>query len=74
MNRISDGILAVCRPTAEILGQRPARPHVLRPDAKGRVCMGALADGVSGFSMSVDPDGTIRLVPLVEIPAKAVRL
>lgn len=69
MNRISAGVLRVCRPTSEILGR--VRRSVLRPDCKRRVCLGALADNVSGFTLTVMPDGEIRLAPLVEIPRTA---
>jgi hypothetical protein len=42
----------------------------LRPDAKGRINLGALAKGISGFNVSVDNEQRIILEPLVEIPAK----
>lgn len=41
----------------------------LRPDAKGRVTLGSLADGISGFHVKVDAKQRIILEPLVEIPA-----
>ena len=41
----------------------------LRPDSKGRITLGSLSDGVSGFKMTVDKQQRIILEPLVEIPA-----
>jgi hypothetical protein len=45
-------------------------PKMLRPDSKGRITLGHLADGVSGFSMQVTEDHKIILEPYTEIPAK----
>lgn len=42
----------------------------LRPDAKGRVALGALAKGVSSFHVSVDRKQRIILEPFAEIPAR----
>ncbi len=42
----------------------------IKPDAKGRICLGKLADGVSGFIVKVDKHHRIILDPLVEIPAR----
>ena len=44
-------------------------PRTVRPDSKGRITLGALSNGVSGFRLSVDPQHRIILEPLVEIPA-----
>ena len=41
----------------------------LRPDAKGRITLGKLADGVSSYRARREPDGTIVLEPFMEIPA-----
>ena len=41
----------------------------LRPDAKGRITLGKLADGVSSYRARKQPDGKIVLEPFVEIPA-----
>ena len=41
----------------------------LRPDAKGRITLGKLADGVSSYRARRQPDGKIVLEPFVEIPA-----
>lgn len=41
----------------------------VRPDAKGRVLLGALAMGISSFTVTKD-DGRLILEPNVEIPAK----
>lgn len=45
-------------------------PRTLRPDSKGRVTLGSLSEGVSGFRVSVDLQHRIILEPLVEIPAR----
>jgi hypothetical protein len=42
----------------------------IRPDAKGRINLGALSQNVSGFKMAVDKQHRIILEPLVEIPAQ----
>ncbi|MEE4272490.1 MAG: hypothetical protein V2I67_12500 [Thermoanaerobaculales bacterium] len=42
---------------------------VLRPDSKGRICLGKLAEGVSSFRVSVDECQRIVLEPYAEIPA-----
>jgi hypothetical protein len=41
----------------------------LRPDSKGRITLGKLADGVSSFRARGQADGKIVLEPFVEIPA-----
>jgi hypothetical protein len=41
----------------------------LRPDAKGRITLGKLAEGVSSYRARRKADGTIVLEPFVEIPA-----
>ena len=43
---------------------------MLRPDSKGRITLGALAKGVSGFRVFVDEDQRIVLEPYTEIPAR----
>lgn len=43
---------------------------IIRPDNKGRICLGKLAEGVSRFIVEVDKDHRIILDPLVEIPAR----
>lgn len=42
----------------------------LRPDSKGRVTLGKLAEGVSSFHAYPQDDGKIILEPYAEIPAK----
>lgn len=42
----------------------------IRPDAKGRIALGALARGVSSFQATVDSEGRIILEPFAEIPAR----
>ncbi len=43
---------------------------VLRPDSKGRICLGRLAEGVSSFHLTVDEERRIVLVPYSEIPSR----
>jgi hypothetical protein len=43
---------------------------MLRPDSKGRITLGHLADGVSGFAVSFEKPNRIILVPYTEIPAQ----
>ena len=43
---------------------------VLRPDSKGRVCLGKLARGISSFRVTVDDRQRIVLEPFAEIPAR----
>lgn len=47
-------------------------PHtaILRPDAKGRITLGKLAEGVSSFHVSRDKKGRLVLEPYTEIPAR----
>ena len=42
---------------------------MLRPDAKGRISLGVLTHGISGFSVHKERNGKIVLEPFVEIPA-----
>lgn len=42
----------------------------VRPDAKGRVTLSKLADGISSFNVSKDEEGRLLLEPMVEIPAR----
>ena len=42
---------------------------MLRPDAKGRITLGRLAEGVSGFAVTQTKDHKIILEPYAEIPA-----
>jgi hypothetical protein len=41
----------------------------LRPDSKGRITLGKLADGVSSYRARRQADGKIVLEPFVEVPA-----
>lgn len=45
-------------------------PKTIKPDTKGRIYLGKLAEGVSGFTVQVDKNHRIILDPLVEIPAR----
>lgn len=42
----------------------------VRPDSKGRITLGKLAEGVSSFTVTEQPDGGFLLEPMVEIPAR----
>jgi len=42
----------------------------IKPDTKGRIYLGKLTEGVSGFAVTVDKHHRIILDPLVEIPAR----
>ena len=42
----------------------------VRPDAKGRITLGQLAEGVSSYIVRTEEDGKITLEPLAEIPAR----
>lgn len=44
--------------------------HHLRPDAKGRITLGKLAQGVSSFRARQLENGSIILEPYMEIPAR----
>lgn len=43
---------------------------MVKPDAKGRITLGHLADGISRFAVSKDEFDRIILEPFIEIPAK----
>ncbi|OGT32826.1 MAG: hypothetical protein A3C44_03590 [Gammaproteobacteria bacterium RIFCSPHIGHO2_02_FULL_39_13] len=43
---------------------------IIRPDAKGRISLGALPPGISGFRLIIDKEGRYILEPLSEIPAR----
>ena len=43
---------------------------IVRPDAKGRITLGSLAQGISSFIVIKDKYNRIILEPRVEIPAK----
>ncbi len=47
-----------------------SEPHIVRPDSKGRVSLGKYATGVSSFEVEALEDGSLKLVPRVEIPAR----
>jgi hypothetical protein len=42
----------------------------VRPDSKGRITLGRLAEGVSSYRVKVEQDGKIVLEPYAEIPAR----
>ena len=47
-----------------------ADTSVLRPDAKGRITLGKLAEGVSSYHVNLEKDGRIIMEPYTEIPAR----
>lgn len=51
--------------------KRAAQDHAyrLRPDSKGRITLGKLAEGVSSYRARRQKDGKILLEPFVEIAA-----
>ena len=49
--------------------------RTLRPDSKGRICIGTMIEeGISSFRAYVDSKHRIILEPLAEIPAKELWL
>lgn len=42
----------------------------LKPDSKGRITLGKLAEGVSSYAVRVDGEGRVLLEPYAEIPAR----
>jgi hypothetical protein len=42
----------------------------LRPDSKGRITLGKLAEGISSFRAHREENGRVVLEPFVEIPAR----
>jgi len=44
--------------------------QTVRPDAKGRVALGAYAKGVSSYRIRQEKDGRLILEPYAEIPAR----
>lgn len=46
-----------------------------RPDAKGRICLGQYAKGISKYKITVDDEtGNIILEPFAEVPARELWL
>ncbi len=43
---------------------------IVRPDAKGRITLGVLAEGISSFVVTKDKSNRIILEPRIEIPAR----
>ena len=41
---------------------------MLRPDAKGRINLGAFAEGVSSYKVTIGENGKLTLTPYAEIP------
>jgi len=48
---------------------KPSGAYRLRPDAKGRITLGKLAEGVSSYRVRKQADGKLVLEPYMEIPA-----
>lgn len=44
--------------------------RMVRPDSKGRITLGRLAEGISGFTVTETEDHKIILEPYAEIPAR----
>ena len=41
---------------------------ILRPDAKGRICLGKIAKGISSFRLNLNQEtGEITLIPYAEV-------
>jgi hypothetical protein len=51
-------------------GAKAERIYRLRPDSKGRITLGKLAEGVSSYRARRKADGKIVLEPFIEIPAE----
>lgn len=45
-------------------------PKNIKPDTKGRICLGILAKNVSSYHVTIDQQERIILEPFVEIPAR----
>jgi hypothetical protein len=45
-----------------------ANSTILRPDAKGRINLGEIANNVSSYRVTVASDGKVTLEPYAEIP------
>lgn len=45
------------------------KDKIVRPDAKGRITLGRIAEGISSYIVSVDNHNRIILEPQIEIPA-----
>ena len=43
---------------------------IVRPDAKGRITLGRLSKGVSGYVITETEDHKLILTPYIEIPAR----
>jgi len=41
----------------------------VRPDSKGRITLGKLAEGVSSYRVEKQPDQSLVLTPMAEVPA-----
>jgi len=57
-------------PVAMSEATRAKGVYRLRPDSKGRITLGKLAEGVSSYRARRQLDGKIVLEPFVEIPAE----
>ncbi len=49
---------------------RARPPTTVRPDSKGRITLGKLAEGVSSYRVRQDRAGRIVLEPFAEVPAR----
>jgi hypothetical protein len=48
----------------------PEKTARVRPDSKGRITLGKLAEGVSSYRVTVKSHGKIILEPFAEVPAR----
>ena len=48
------------------------QPKMVRPDAKGRITLGHLANGVSRYSITETKDHKLVLEPYSELPSREV--
>jgi len=48
---------------------KEARATTVRPDSKGRITLGKLAEGVSSYRVEEQPDKSLVLTPMAEVPA-----
>ncbi len=50
------------------------RTKMVRPDSKGRITLGHLADGVSSYAVIPDKEGRLILEPHKDVPARELWL
>jgi len=50
------------------------KAKMIRPDSKGRITLGHLADGVSSYAVFPDKEGRLILEPHKDVPARELWL